>query len=527
AALNGRCAALLKAVGVNGAIVTELIPEFLSILGPQPAVPPLPPSESEFRFQLTFQNLVLALTAPERPLVLFLDDLQWADRPSLGLLAKLIADPEMRHLLVIGAYRDGGMEPGQPLARMVEQVLEAGSRVEMVEIGPLSPADIRRLVAETVRRDNAEIGDLAALCLAKTQGNPFFLGQFLLSLHEKGLIRLDHDSGAWMWNLAAAADIDSTDNVIDLMVAKIRRQEPATVTVLSLAACVGGRFDLADLVAAGEQPAAQLAAALWPALREGLIAPLGHAYRYVEAVQEGWGGKDDTLALGNALHPARARYRFLHDRVQQAAYSLIPEAERAAVHLRIGRRLLAGLAEPERSEDLFDVLDHLNRGAALLGEADERRRLAVLNLAAVRRAKDAAAFEPALRHAQTGIGLLGPVGWEADYALTLTLHEEAAEAAYMSGDPGLMDELAGAVLRRVRSPRDAVRIHYIRVTASMTRSEPLEAVRIGLEALRSIGIHVPEHPSKPTMLWMLLRGKAMLKRRANRPAEAGAPPPDR
>ncbi|PWC54719.1 AAA family ATPase [Azospirillum sp. TSO22-1] len=482
--------AVRRAVGSNGAVVTELIPAFALLLGEQPPVPELAPSEAEFRFQLTFQNLVAALTGPERPLVLFLDDLQWADRPSLALLEKLIADPDMKHLLVIGACRDDDGEAAPALA-LATRLKDGGCPVERLRVGPLTATDVRRLVAETTRRDDARVDELAALCRAKTQGNPFFLGQFLLAMHEEGLIAFDRAPGLWTWDAARIAQRDSTDNVVDLMVEKIRRLEPATRAALSIAACVGGRFELADLAAAGDAPAAELAAALVPALREGLVLPLDGAYRTVDA-------------------GPRVRYRFLHDRVQQAAYSLIPEGERAAVHLRTGRRLLSGTPDAERSEDLFDILDHLNRAHALIGDAGERQRIAALNLAAARRALASGASEPAFGYGRAGLALLGDDPWTVDHALALALHEETADAAGMCGEAALMGRLCAAALAHARAPRETIRAHLIRVTALVARGEVAEATEAGLAALRSLGVTLPERGGRLAAVATLLRGRLML-----------------
>ncbi|WP_431857193.1 AAA family ATPase [Azospirillum sp.] len=500
AELAERAQAVRRAVGSNGAVVTELIPAFALLLGEQPPVPELAPSEAEFRFQLTFQNLVAALTGPERPLVLFLDDLQWADRPSLALLERLIADPDMKHLLVIGACRDDDSDAAA-VAALARRLKDDGCPVERLRVGPLTATDVRRLVAETTRRDDGRVDELAALCRAKTQGNPFFLGQFLLAMHEEGLIAFDRAPGLWTWDAARIAQRDSTDNVVDLMVEKIRRLAPATRATLSIAACVGGRFELADLAAAGDAPAAELAAALVPALREGLVLPLDGAYRTVAA------------ATADGAGP-KVRYRFLHDRVQQAAYSLIPEGERAAVHLRTGRRLLSGTPDPERSEDLFDILDHLNRAHALIGDVVERLRIAALNLAAARRALASGASEPAFGYGRAGLALLGDAPWGTDHALALALHEETADAAGVCGEAEMMERLCADALAHARAPRETIRAHLIRVTALVARGEVAEATEAGLAALRSLGVTLPERGSRLAAVATLLRGRLMLARHA-------------
>ncbi len=493
---------LVQAIGANGALVTELIPEFIPILGPQPPVPPVPPAESEFRFQITFQNLVVALTSAREPMVLALDDLQWADRASLSLLAKLIADPEMHHLLVIGTCRTEEATANPALGRAIESITQAGRQIETIEIGPLSAADVRRLVADTTRRDDAETGRLATLCHAKTQGNPFFLIQFLQSLHEDALITLDRAAGRWTWNAAAITARDSTDNVLDLMVGKIRRLEATTGRTLSLAACVGNGFDVATLAVITEETPERLAGILWPALKDGLILPLDNAYRCLSP-----GAAHEAGATGSSV-----RFRFLHDRVQQAAYSLIPEQDRAAAHLSIGRLLQAKASGPEREERLFEIVDQLNQGRVLITDPEERRAFARLTLEAARRAKASAAFEPALAYARAGLGRLDGRCWSSDYPTMLGLNIEAAEAALMVDDFPGMESHALAVLDNTHSPLDAAQVQMIRLTAAAGRGNPTSAVAIGLEALKGLGITLPGSLGRLRLLGEVARGQIALLR---------------
>ncbi|WP_207461657.1 ATP-binding sensor histidine kinase [Azospirillum sp. SYSU D00513] len=495
AGLAERRAALRAAVGPNGAVITELIPAFELVIGPQPPVAKLGPAEAEFRFQITFQNLVMALATADRPLVLFLDDLQWADRPSLDLLGKLVGDLGLKHLLVIGAYRDGEVPAGHPLHKTVELAVEAGTRVETLTVGPLEEEAVRGLVAETLRRPQAETAPLADACRAKTEGNPFFLAQFLLSLHDDGLIAFDAREGRWRWDQEAVAGHASTANVVELMVSKLQRLPAETQSALSRAACVGNRFDLVTLALAAGEPPAALASALWPALREELVLPVDAAYRYVgESAAPGverstdrqagaeWGGPSDP--------PLTAGYRFLHDRVQQAAYVLIPEAERAAVHLSIGRLMLKGTDAPERSERLFDLLAQINQGRALIQDEAERLAVARLNLEAAKRAAASAAFEPAKDHAEAAIALVGEEGWGSDYELTLELHEMAVQAASMGSDHAEVDRLAAIVLQRVRQPVQAVRSQIYRVSSIIAQGNNSAATDVALEAAALLGFQV-------------------------------------
>ena len=511
AELAERRAVLGKAVGGTGAVITELIPSFALLLGEQPPVPPLGPVESEFRFQMTFQNLVMALATPERPLVVFLDDLQWADRPSLDLLAKLAGCADLRHMLVIGAFRDGEVPAGHPFHKMVEAVRDAGTRVELLAVAPLDEPAVRRLVADTLRRVEVEVGALADVCRAKTEGNPFFLAQFLLSLHEAGLVAFDPSAGAWTWNQTAVAGHASTANVVELMVAKLQRLPRETQRVLSIAACVGNSFDLGTLTVAADSAVPALARALWPALREELVIPVGDAYRYV-ADASGEVTADETQAL------LGSRYRFLHDRVQQAAYALIPDEQRAATHLSIGRLLLARSDAGDRGERLFDIIAHVNQGLTLVVDAEERHRMARLNLDAAKQANASAAFEPAAVYAEAGLAFMGEEGWAADYALMLDLSLAAVGAACMGSDYAKADQLAEALATRVRNPADAVPARFFQVSAATVRGDLRQALDVGLEAVRALGVKVPRRGGVLSILSSLVSGWWAMARHRRWPA---------
>ena len=519
AVLEQRRAALARAVGVNGRVVTELVPAFAVVLGEQPPLPPVPPAENELRFQLTFQNLFIALATPDRPLVLFLDDLQWADRSSLALLGKLATDPDMRHLLVIGASRPDGLESGQPLAQLTGEIVRGGGRVTTLTVGPLRLDDVTALVADSVQRDGEAVRTLAALCHDKTEGNPFFLSQFLKALHDDGVIVQDPDDGRWTWDAERIAGRDSTDNVVDLMVAKLRRLAPGTGEILSRAACIGSVFDLATLAAATGQPAARIGAELWPALAEGLILPLDRDYRTLG----GWAEGADA-EFGPGAVPV-VRFRFLHDRVQQAAYTLIAADERAEVHLRLGRLLRAELPGGLKGERLFDILNHLNLGRELVTDAAERRELIALNLEAARRAKAQAAFEPALGYARAGITLIEAAesaGAGADLAVRLALYDEAVTAACMAGDHALMERYAQALLVRTRSGLDQAHVQAVRMSARLTRGEAEQALDIGLAALRALGIRMPRKVGRLRAMAERLYGAWLFRRHHAAPLAAPA-----
>ncbi|MEP7123114.1 MAG: AAA family ATPase [Byssovorax sp.] len=475
-------AKLGEALGQSGRVVTDVIPEVELIIGPQPAIQELPPSEAQNRFNFVFRAFVHAFAAAEHPLVIFLDDLQWADAPSLKLLQLLLTDPSTKHLLVLGAYRDNEVEATHPLMVALEAIRREGGAVSTIRLAPLDLAHVNQLVSETLRCAPEASLSLATLSLQKTHGNPFFLGQFLRSLSEEKLLAFDPSRRAWRWDADEIRRRGITDNVVELMAGKIRKLPEPTQRVVKLAACIGNTFDLATLAIVDERPEIATAADLWEALREGLVLPVDDAYQLVPTEQrEG----DDPAEL------PRIAYRFLHDRVQQAAYSLISEGSRAEVHLRVGRLLLASTPAAEVEGRIFDIVHQLNLGKDRITDASERYELSRWNLVAGRKANASAAHEPALRYFTTGLGMLPPDAFDERYELAFDLHLEAIEAEHVNGHFERAQELSAVALGRSRTLLERVRLLEIRILFHTARVEYAETIRIAMQALLLLGVVLP------------------------------------
>ncbi|WP_438031962.1 AAA family ATPase [Sorangium sp. So ce204] len=454
---------LREALGTSGGLLTDMLPELALLLGPQPPVPELPPAEAQSRLLATLQRFVAACARKEHPVALFLDDLQWADAGSLLLLEQLATLAGDAHLLLIGAYRDNEVGPAHPLRLTLAEVRKRGAAVGDIVLEPLSAAHVGALVAEAVHAPEAEVEPLSRLVYEKTGGNPFFVLQFLIALHEEGLITFDTDEGAWRWDIAAIRDKGFTDNVVELMAGKLERLPVATRDALKLAACLGGSVDLDTLAVVARRPADALRAALEEAVREGLLL------------------RRDSV------------YRFLHDRVQQAAYSLIPPGQLAEVHLCIGQLLLKAQRAEEREDALFDIVGHLNRGAALLCAQAERDELAALNLRAGRKAKAAAAYETAAALFAAGLSLLAQdprERWEARYDLTYELSIERAHAAYATGSFEEAERLLDELMARARTNIERAAVVELAVAQSVTRGQCARAVELGLSCLRAWDIEL-------------------------------------
>lgn len=476
--------ALVAALGLNLQIVIDVVPEVELIVGPQPGTPLRPPAEAQNRFNLSFQNFVRVFTDPSHPLVLFLDDLQWADTASLNLLQLLMTASDNHHLLVIGAYRDNEIREVHPLQLMLDEVRKGKSIVSHLVLGPLGLLDVQQLITDTLTCTSEEAKPLAELVLAKTEGNPFFINEFLKSLFTVGLLTFDGQHRGWCWDVARIQEQDITDNVIELMTSKIQKFAGETQKVLKLAACLGNQFDLRTLAAVCEQSLSETAVNLWPALVGGLVAPLSDAYKLADL---------DVQGLADEI---MAEYKFVHDRVQQAAYSLIPQTDRQAVHRHVGRLLLVSTPLDERERKIFDIVNHLNLGRGLIQHHPEQEELAALNLTAGKKAKAAAAYKPAFGYLQAGADLLPENVWERQYDLALALHVEAAEAAYLSGDFNQMQRLTAVVLRQAKALLDRVKAYEVMLHAYSAQNNLVEGMKTGLRILELLGVRLPKEPNQ-------------------------------
>lgn len=508
--VEGWRARLVGGVGGNLGLITAVIPDVELITGQQPPVPELPPAQSRSRFELAFGDFVRVFAGAAHPLVLFIDDLQWADPASLDLVRLLLTHPRTSHLLVIGAYRDNEVLPGHRLLQLVESLGVAGRQPRQIVLGPLDAPQVAEFVADTFRCAPGWAEPLADLVHRKTGGNPFFVAQFLRFLHDEHLVEWDDVAGRWTWDLAAIDARGITDSVVDLMMAKLRTLDAATRELLTVAACIGSTFGLDDLAVVSAQPPGAVAEGLESAIHEGLVvAPGGRGAGLLRGRPGGDGGADPE-------------FRFLHDRVQQAAYALVPEGERSRVRYNAGRRLLAAIPGAGRDEVPFDVINNLNAGLELPGGPDDPVELAGLNRAAGRRARAASAYPAARAYAETGIRLLPPDAWESQCDLALGLHSELFECAYVTGDFDLAAREFETSVVRARTAIEKARLFYTRVLLNTSEGHPGEAVRTGIEALRLFGIGVPVRARTLNVVAEVARVRLRLRRR--KPADLATLP---
>lgn len=493
---------LKEALGNNAGLLTDAVPELVPLIGRFASPEPLPPHEAENRFQMVVRNFIRVFAQPDSPLVLFLDDLHWADTPSLDLLRGLLDEKEQGCLFLIGAYRAEDVDGAHPLMKTIQEWRQARVPVAELFLKPLAEADVAQEVADTLHQDLAEVGPLARLIHDKTGGNPFFVTQFLNSLYVKEMIHFDHQRRRWSWDLTAVRNLDITDNLIHLLVENLGNLPDETLTSLKIAACIGDRFDLSMLAPVAGKTPRILGVALWQALLDGFLVPLDAAYRCV------------TAELENENEGVSVSYRFVHDRIRQAAYSLLPESERDHVHLTVGRWFLARQYD---EEDLFEIVNHLNRGAHLMEEAVERIRLAELNLAAARKAKLSIAWEPAyhyLRHAlyllESTVAEPGQI-WENHYQLTQDIHLHAAELACLLGEYDYQEALTEQVLTRARDLRVKVWIQEGVMNAYYARGHYFRCFETGQQVLGLLGIDLPGEPEPKYMEGALLQTAHLMR----------------
>jgi PAS domain S-box-containing protein len=484
---------LQEALGTNAQLIVNLIPEIELVIGKQPPVPEISPMEAESRFHAVFRSFLGAFARKEHPLALFLDDLQWLDTATLKLLQYFMTQPDVHHLLLIGAFRDNEVGPAHPLVWTLEAIRKTEAIVRDIVLAPLSLSDVIEFVADTLRCEQWAAEPLARLVHKKTLGNPFFLVQFLTALREEHLLKFDARNGAWTWNLKRIRNKGYTDNVVDLMAGKLNRLPERTQEALKQLACLGNEADFATLSLLRAEPKGALEASLWDALHAG----------YVVRLENG--------------------FKFLHDRVQEAAYSLIPEEDRPSTHLRIGRLLAARTAPEQIEERIFDIVNHLDLGIDLITESEEQEGVAKLNFIAGTRAQNSTAYFSALRYFAAGRALLAEDCWGSDchlaaqtelpatssgargatrglcstrYELTFALELHIAQCEYLTGALDAAEERLSLLAVHAANLVDFAAVTAARLQLYTTRVQSDRVVEVCLEYLRCVGLTWSPHPTE-------------------------------
>ena len=477
--------AFRETLGPNGQLMIDLFPELKLIIGDQPPVPELGPQDAQRRFQWVFRRFLDVFCQPEHPLALFLDDLQWLDAATLDLIEYLLTQSDLKHLMLIGAYRDNEVDAVHPLTRKLEAIRRTGARVQEIRLAPLGSEHLRELTTDTLRCGPARAAALANLVHEKTAGNPFFAVQFLHALADEGLLTFDAAAARWSWDLDRLYAKGYTDNVADLMVRKLVRRPEKTQQVLQQLACLGAVADTTTLAIVLGISRDQVHVAFWDALSEELVERRADSYR------------------------------FIHDRVQEAAYSLIPEASCAEAHLRIGRLILTNAAPDQREQAIFEIVNQLNRGAPLMSSSDEREQLAQLNLIAGKRAKASTAYGAALKYLAAGAAQLPEDSWERRRELMFELELHRAECEFFTGGLPAAENRLALLSARAANTVERAAVACLRIDVCTTRGRMSEAVSVGLACLQHVGVAWTAHPSDEEvrreyqLIWSRLGGRAI------------------
>ena len=467
-------AKILSALGANSQVIIDVIPEVELIVGKQPALPELGPTEAQNRFNLAFQNFIRVFCSPEHPLVIFLDDLQWADAATLKLIKLIMTETNTQYLLTIGAYRDNEVNSNHPLIITLEELRKSGAIINQIILSPLTINCVSQLIAETLHSKIESVKPLAKLVFRKTGGNPFFVNEFLKTLYTENLIAFNPNKSRqrWKWNLAQIEAMGFTDNVVELMASRLKKLPKSVQELLQIAACIGGRFGSNTLAIITGKKLSHIDKILFNTVQLGLIVPTVDL--------------EDELVIQS--------YKFGHDRIQQAAYALIKDSDKKALQLQIGRLLLQNISSERLSEEIFKIVDHFNLSLELVTDGEERNKIAQLNLMAGKKAKASTAYESAVRYLNLGRTVLAEDSWETEYELTLNIYLEAVEAEYLNTNYKQAEALSDIVLKQAKNVIEKVKVYETRILFYSAQNQLQTAIETGLEVLEMLGVSLSLSP---------------------------------
>nr|MBS0037240.1 serine/threonine-protein kinase PknK [Saprospiraceae bacterium] len=481
----------LEAFGPNGQLMIDVIPELELIIGPQPPVAELRGDAAKTRFTLLFRNFIRALTSSGNPLVVFLDDLQWADIETINIirdLLKLSRNDVTKSLFLIGAYRDNEVSEAHPLVIMLEEVKEFGVQITDLNLSPIRLEDVCKIVMDTFNCSEEKATDLAQIVFQKTGGNPFFVNQFLSSLYLEELVVYDLHSGSWIWDIEKIKSRGYTDNIIDLMIKNIEKLDRDAIEVLKIASALGAKFNLDTLLLIVDQDKKELVESLRKSVDAGLITQDSYSSEEVKT------------------------YEFLHDRIQQASYSFLEEEELINLHYRIGKILLSRQKEGDQNE-LFDVVNHLNQARSLFRNEEERLELAGLNFEASQKAKNSNAYFAAMEYLENAIDFLSADSWKGNYPLSLDIFSSAVEVSFLNKDYEKMDRLIGVLDKEAKELIDKIPSYEIKIQALAAQSKLLEAIEEARKILSLIGVTLPKNPGQLQIMSGLISTKLLTGRK--------------
>ncbi|MEM7184155.1 MAG: AAA family ATPase [Spirochaetota bacterium] len=515
---------IAEAIGQNGQVLLDIIPGLEKVIGKQPAVAELGPQESQNRFNLVFQNFVRSISHQKHPLVIFIDDLQWADSASLALFKLMMTDPDNTHLLFIGAYRDNEVDSTHPFIQSVDDIRKGQTKIHEIVLENLTKDNVSELITDALLTSFKRVEQLTELVYHKTQGNAFFTTELLKELYENEYLYFEQKTQHWVWDVQHIANLNLTDNVVELMTQKLARLAQNTQEVIKLASCIGNRFDLKILSIIYEKEQKATLHDMWPAVEESLLLPLGENYRLILNLEDmasedvkGFAFKHDTVQeaayeLQETSTP-QAEFKFTHDRVQQASYKLIDENKRQEIHLKIGRLLLENTSKENLSQKVIDIVNQFNHALDILQSTEEILQVAKLNLEAGRKAKTSNAYDSATNFFQYASQLLPPQSWVKNYRLTLDIKEELFHTAILHGDFTHVEELYQEIKQHAHNVLDGLKTYDLMLSYYSTQNRMNESVDKALALLQMLGIRIPPFPNSLQVVKWLIKTKLIIGRK--------------
>ncbi|MDJ0840462.1 MAG: AAA family ATPase [Acidobacteriota bacterium] len=488
--------AMQEKLGANSRIILELVPELESWLGQVDHLPELGSVETRNRFELALRQFVSLFADADHPLVLFLDDLQWADTASLDLIGMLMSGRIKGHLLLIGAFRDNEVGTTHPLRRVVDALKAQGRPPRELSLKPIQAEHLTQLAGDTLGSGFPDTRALADTLFQKTGGNPFFAVELLKKLHADGHVFFNYEKKQWQWDREQTGSLEVSANVVFFLVARLQDLSPALQHLLALASCIGEHFDLTTLAAVADQTREQTLTGLWDALQGNIVVPLDHHERLYRP--------GESLPAG-ALADVAVHFRFQHDRVREAAASLIDADHQEKIHYRLGQLMLDSTLPAEEQPRLFEIVGHLNVAKGLLKDSGEILELSRLNLAAGRKAAASSAYQQALDYCSIAVDLLPEDAWDHHYELALAAVRHRCLHAYHCGRLSLAESLIGMLLEHARSDLEKAGVYLMRVKQCVNAGDLEEALAAGFLGLKLLGIRLPGDP-----------GKMAIRRRARR-----------
>ena len=504
---------LTEALGTNAQIIIDAIPELEFIIGPQPAIADLPATDIRNRFNMTFEKFFRIFAAEDHPLTIFIDNMQWIDLASLQQMEAFFTGTRARHILLIGACRNNEISDDHPVHQTLAAIREKGRRVSTLLLEAITVSDVYHFLEDTLKRTVPDLSALSEIIWQKTHGNPFFIQQFIESLHSAGLLYYDFETGCWQWDIEKIKSQGFTHNVVDLMAEKVLRLPGNTQDILRLASCIGNRFDLDLLVRISPKDPIDVALDLWPAVEEGVVSAFGSTYsqfrelliRHLPPTRI-----DPGVPLADMKNIS---LEFQHDKLRQAIYFQVPAHQRKNIHVRIGRLLLKQADPALLQNSLFEIVNHLNSGADIIVNEKDRDQLAGLNLMAGRKAAASRAYAPALDYFMTGERLLPETAWTDHHALRFALAREQMECEFLNMNFPRAEALFEVLMRQAQTDEDRADIYNLKMIMMAGLAKHEAAMQNGLKGLRLLGVKLPDTAGQVTVLKSLLSTKARLFRK--------------